>query len=193
MPVHVPFCHLSSLKKCLCRSSAHFLIGLFVFLTLSCMSCLYILEINPLSVSLQLFSPILWLVFYFVYGFFCYTKAFKLNQTLFVYFYFHYSRSRSKKILLRFMSESVLPTFSSKSFIVSSLIFRSLIHFEFIFGMVLESIFNFILFFSFMFSCFLKSYQYSLRNKHTGEQATVKKSFYKKVKTLKDISRYYLQ
>jgi len=26
-------------------------IGLFVFLVLSCMSCLYILEINPLSVS----------------------------------------------------------------------------------------------------------------------------------------------
>ena len=31
------------------------------------------------------------------------------------------------------MSKSVLPMFSSKSFIVSSLIFRSLIHFEFIF------------------------------------------------------------
>ena len=31
------------------RSFPHFLIGLFVFLALSCMSCLYILEINPLS------------------------------------------------------------------------------------------------------------------------------------------------
>ena len=31
------------------------------------------------------------------------------------------------------MSESVLPTFSSRSFIVSGLMFRSLIHFEFIF------------------------------------------------------------
>ena len=30
--------------------STHFLIGMFVFLVLSCMSCLYILEINPLSV-----------------------------------------------------------------------------------------------------------------------------------------------
>ena len=35
--------------------------------------------------------------------------------------------------MLLFMSEHVLPMFSSKSFIVSDLTFRSLIHFEFIF------------------------------------------------------------
>ena len=41
---------MSSLEKCLFKSFSYFLIELFVFLVLTCMSCLYILEINPLSV-----------------------------------------------------------------------------------------------------------------------------------------------
>ena len=41
---------MSSLEKYLFRSFSRFLTGLFVFPVLSCMSCLYILEINPLSV-----------------------------------------------------------------------------------------------------------------------------------------------
>ena len=42
---------MSSLEKCLFNSLAYFLIGSLIFLVLSCMGCLYILEINSLSVS----------------------------------------------------------------------------------------------------------------------------------------------
>ena len=42
---------MSSLEKCLFSSLNHFLIESFIFLELSCRSCLYIFEINSLSVA----------------------------------------------------------------------------------------------------------------------------------------------
>ena len=74
------------------------------------------------------------LSFHLAYSFLCCAKGFKFNQVPLVYFcfYFHYSR-RWVIEDLALMSSSVLPMFSSKSFTVSGLTFRSLIHFEFIF------------------------------------------------------------
>ena len=43
--------YMSSLEKCLFSSLVHFFIGSLIFLELSCRSCLYIFEINSLSVA----------------------------------------------------------------------------------------------------------------------------------------------
>ena len=61
---------VSSLENGLFRSSANFSIGWLAFLLLHCISCLYILEIKPLSVALfeTIFSHSVGCLC-FVYGF----------------------------------------------------------------------------------------------------------------------------
>ena len=71
----------SSLEKSLFRSFPHFLIGLFAFLTLSCMSCFYILESNPLSVSFSIiFSHSAGCLFTLLIVFFAVQKLLSLTR-----------------------------------------------------------------------------------------------------------------
>ena len=128
--------YISSLEKCLFRSFAHFLIRLFVLQVWSHVSSFYILEVKPLShVSLANMSPpmvgslsILLIFFLFM------QKLFSLMWShLFILSFISLALGDvSVKILLHGISEIFLPTFSSRTFLVLHLIFKSFIHLEFL-------------------------------------------------------------
>ena len=113
---------MSSLEKCLSSSLAHFLIRLFIFLVLSCMSCLYILEINPLlATSLaNIFCHSVGFLFHFVISFALQSLLF--SKALFVYLFIFLLFLLPWEIDLRKhwynLCQNILPVSSSRSFTV---------------------------------------------------------------------------
>ena len=104
-------------------------------LILSSMSCLYILEINPLSVvpfanafsQSKCYLPILLMVSFPVQVL---LSLIRISSLFF--FFFSIKLGSGSNILL--MSKSISPMCSSNNCIVSSFTNRCLVHFDFIFG-----------------------------------------------------------
>ena len=113
---------MSSLEKCLFRFFDHLLIRLFEFLEWSCVSSLYLLEIKPLSeVSLaNMFSHAVGSLFILMLFSVALQKLFILMKShLFILSFKCLALGDiSVKILVRGISETFLPMFSSRTFMV---------------------------------------------------------------------------
>ena len=122
---------VSFLKKCLLRSSALF-VNWVVFSILSCMSCLLILDINPLSIALfaSIFSHSVDCLFILLMVSFAVQKRFSDIVPL---IYFSFTSDMKSKNLQRLMPRSLPLMFSSRSFMTSSVTLKSLICFKLIF------------------------------------------------------------
>ena len=127
--------NMFSLEKCLFGSS-YLLIKLFFFFFLM-LSCLYLLALSPLLVVsfAYLFSHLVGYVFILLMVSFVVQKLLNLIRSyVFIFFLLYllsFMRQIQKDIAAIYIKECTTYV-SSRSFIVSSLIFRSLIHFEFI-------------------------------------------------------------
>ena len=119
---------MSSLEKCLFRSSHFFYWALFFLYWAVYVFCRLIV----CQLLCNYCFPF-WGLSFHLYSFLCCAKTFKFNKVLFVYFCFYFpcSRRGSKRILW-FMLRSVLSVFSSKSYIFSGLSSKSSIQLEFV-------------------------------------------------------------
>ena len=147
-----------SIFLCVCYPSVclwrNVCLGLFPTFWLGCLffwywvvgaACIFWKWILSQLFHLLLFFPFWGLSFHLAYSFLCCAKAFKFNQVPLVYFCVYFCCSRRWVIEDLALCHRVLPMFPSKSFIISGLIFRSLIHFEFIFVYGARKCSNFIL------------------------------------------------
>ena len=103
------------------------------------MSCLYILEINPLLVAsfAIIFSDSESCLFILSVVSFAVQKLLSLIRShLFVFILSFITLGGAARGSCCHLCQSVLPIFSSKKFIVAGFTFMSFIHFEFIFVMV---------------------------------------------------------
>ena len=96
-----------------------------VFLSVSSISCLYTLDINPLSdIFANIFSHSVDCTFMLLVVFFAIQKFLHLIRSHLFPCLFFALETDPKKMLLPFISNSVLPMFSSRSFMCFGRIFK---------------------------------------------------------------------
>ena len=123
---------MSSLEKCACKSSAHFLMGLFVFLILTYRRFSYILEIN--CFICKDFSPILWAVFLFVLSVAVQKLLNLIGPHLFIFVFIFVTLEGGSENILHSLYQRVFGLcFPLRVLWKYGLTSRSLVHFEFIF------------------------------------------------------------